>query len=164
MGALIFFGMLVPFVPSDAVVITTFFLKRRRWFLIAVFFAFCAASSATLLAHLLSVYGETLLSQVSQDGFTRSGTWLDTKVLIQNYGAGALGILSLSPIPQQPGIIAAGLAHLELPKIFAAFMLARTLKYSAYRFFLVGLPARIKKAHESGGSRRRSKVSHPPPV
>lgn len=139
MGALVFADLFVAFIPSDALVVKTALLRPRRWIYSALFMTTASALGAILLGSLCHAYGETFITWLLGDVF-QSTEWDWTTKFIDQYGFWAMAFISISILPQQPGVAICGLAGMPLPLLFLAVWVGRAPKYLLFSYLATKAP------------------------
>ncbi len=114
-------------VPTDLLLITYVLLRPLRWLRTAVWFACGSALGALALAAVLHGGGASLIEQWFP-GIFQSSNWSSTTEFVRAHGAPALGLISASILPQQPGVVIAGLSRMPLLDIFASVWIGRFAK------------------------------------
>lgn len=137
-AALAALDLFILVVPTDALLISAVFLKPRRWISISLVVAFGSALGALALAGIAADFPNHLPQAltVGADG----GAWEKTRNIFEHYGFWALTILSISPVPQQPGVVIAGLSQVPLWDVFASVFLGRIVKYLLFSYLATYAP------------------------
>lgn len=118
-------------VPSDGLVVVSTLARPKRWLRIALWVTTGSAFGAILLAFLVQT-GAGGWVQGLVDRTISAGAWEKSTAFLQTHGLWALALIALSPLPQQPSVVIAGLGQMPLLEIFAAVWLGRGVKYGFY--------------------------------
>ncbi len=120
------FLCVVPLIP---LLLPAIACRPRRWFAISLAVGFSCALGAVLVAGFAGTQGRESLLQ-HWPGLFQSPTWKTAEPLLSRYGAVGLFAMGVSPVPQQPALILAGLGHLSLWLVFGIAWASATLKFS----------------------------------
>lgn len=115
-------------VPTDFMIVSYVLLRPKHWVRAFLTIALGSSLGAVVLAAILQFGGADILEKVFPALF-QSGGWENTRAFLQNHGAVALGVISVSFLPQQPGVVLASLSGMKLPILFFAVFAGRAIKY-----------------------------------
>lgn len=136
--------LFIVIVPTEPLVISAVLLRPKKWIRIFFFVALGSAIGALALALFINLGpNEVILKWLS--GAIESNTWNKTVALVNSHGVLALLLISLGPLPQQPGVVVAALAGLSVEQIFLAVLAGRCLKYGVFAWLASHSPRLLYK-------------------
>lgn len=142
--ALSFAGTISAAYPVTAVVVPATLLSARHWRSISGFSALGSALGATALMYAFHHLGWSQLQEHFPQLATNS-TWIRVVEWASAYGVIALFVIAVSPLPQTPALIFLGAAHHDYPSAFAAMLLGKLIKYSAFGWAASHFPDRVSR-------------------
>ena len=74
-----------------------------------------------------------------------SNSWRDATRWVSAYGAWALLLIAVSPLPQTPALAFAAIARLPIAEVFLALLVGKVLKYSVYGWLVARFPERYAR-------------------
>jgi len=131
--------LFVAFIPTEALLISAVLAKPKRWLSTSLIVTSGSAIGALVLGALLQ-WDSEIIRQDWLPILFQTTQWQDTAQFVQENGSEALAIIALSPVPQQPGVIIAGLADMPLFQIFIAVWIGRVIKYAAFAWLAASAP------------------------
>ena len=134
--ALDFFILII---PTDLLLVLSVLLNPRSWLRAAVIITAGSSLGALALAALVR-WDNKIINHPWFTHIFQSGSWTKTEAFLHDYGVWALGIIALSPAPQQPSIVIAALAGIPLVWIFGAIFLGRLVKNIVYAWLAAYAP------------------------
>lgn len=157
---LAFADLFVLIIPSDFLLVTYVLMKPKRWIASMFWFSLGSALGAFTLASILHFGGADHIQHWFPSVF-ESGRWASTAEFVREHGAPALGLISVSILPQQPGVVIAGLSHMSLVEIFAAVFAGRVAKYALFAWLASHAPKQLERFALGRAALRE--VQSPPP-
>jgi len=157
---LAFSDLFLLIIPSDFLLVTYVLIKPRRWAWSMFVFSVGSALGAFTLACILHYGGAELIQQWFPSVF-ESGRWASTAEFVRAHGSPALALISASVLPQQPGVVIAGLSHMPLWEIFAAVLAGRLAKYAVFAWISSHAPRQLERF--AWGRAALREVQMPPP-
>lgn len=140
--ALAMAGTLSATYPVTAVVVAATLLMPRRWSLIATATALGSALGATLLVALCHHLGWAQVYQHFPE-LSRNTRWIEVMAWTSRYGLPALFLIALSPLPQTPALIFAGIVRHDDLAVFIVMLVGKWLKYGSYAWLTARFPERF---------------------
>lgn len=131
-------------VPTDFIIISYVLMRPHHWLRTFIMIAFGSALGALVLASILQ-FGGTEFLQSWFPALFQSGGWESTRNFVQDHGAFALFVISMSFLPQQPGVILAALSGMALPVLFFSVFAGRALKYLFFSWIASHAPRLLRK-------------------
>jgi membrane protein YqaA with SNARE-associated domain len=128
--------------PVTAVVVPAALLVPARWRQIAAVAALGSALGATLLVIVFHHLGWAQLYERFPELATHA-TWRRVIEWVSDYGAIALFLIAVSPLPQTPALIFFGIARHDYPGIFVAMLAGKSLKYGLFAWMATRFPERF---------------------
>ena len=135
--------MLILIVPTDALLFLAVLIKPKRWISTFIIIAAGSALGAWILALLVNGGGEWIQHQLLPQIFHSPG-WEKTEGYIHIHGLWALALFSAGPVPQQPAVVMAALAHISPFMIFLAVLVGRLAKYAFFAWLAFKSPDHFK--------------------
>lgn len=135
-------GTLTAAYPVVAVVVPAALLVPRRWLRIAAFAAFGSALGATLLVIAFHDVGWAQLYARFPELETHAA-WAKVMVWVEEYGAAALFLVAVTPLPQTPALIVFGIAHHDRISVFVAMLAGKLIKYGLLAWLAARFPERF---------------------
>jgi membrane protein YqaA with SNARE-associated domain len=143
-------------VPVDALLVPCLLARPRRWLSTVLLVAAGSALGGVLLAGLVD---SDLIRGAFFHGLEKGPEWARAADWMGRYGLFGLLFFSLGPLPQQPALVMAGLARLNLFSMFATILLGRLMKYGTYGLvcrYAPGLVMKIPAARRAFRGRSES--------
>lgn len=131
-------------VPFASVLVLAVFLQPRRWRTIAVYSALGASIGGLSLYLVFHHLGWNQLLSWYPD-LAASNSWRDATRWVSAYGAWALLLIAVSPLPQTPALAFAAIARLPIAEVFLALLVGKVLKYSVYGWLVARFPERYAR-------------------
>lgn len=131
-------------VPSDGLMISAVLARRERWVSTFLWVTTGSALGALLLTGLIQGIGAEAMESLLPSVFNTEG-WSGTEAFLASYGAVALALLALSPLPQQPGVVLAALADMPPLVVFLAVWLGRAVKYGLFAWLAAYAPSQLRR-------------------
>jgi membrane protein YqaA with SNARE-associated domain len=125
---LAFIDLFIFVIPTDTLLISYTVLQPKKWIRAGLAFALSSAIGAVVMAVTIRLVDDFILDRMFQLGLHPS-TWTRTSEFIETYGAWALGLHALGPLPLQPGVIVVALGKMSLTFIFISVFIGRAAKY-----------------------------------
>ncbi len=125
-------------VPLEGMLIALVLLRPKRWLSLATWVAMGSMLGSVALALATSWFGNFMAGSSNE-------TWKRCVELFQQWGTWALGGIAFSPIPLQPAVVIAAIAHVALWQVAVSVGLARVIKYGIYAWIASHAPALLKK-------------------
>lgn len=113
---------------------TTTIMRPRRWILNGVTVSTASSLGAVALSLATLKFGTPFVTWIAGENFLQSAKWISTQKWIDDYGFWAVFISALGPLPQQPVILVAAFAGLEMHSIFLGAWLGRLPKYTFFSY------------------------------
>jgi membrane protein YqaA with SNARE-associated domain len=135
-------GTLSATYPVTAVVVAATLLAPRRWLLIATMTALGSALGAALLVMLCHHWGWHQIYQHFPE-IMHDARWIEVMAWTSRYGVPALFVIALSPLPQTPALIFAGIVRHDDFYVFMAMLAGKLLKYGCYAWLAARFPERF---------------------
>lgn len=132
------------FVPNEALLVPAVLSQPKKWKRTAFAMTLGSAVGATSFAGLTGRYGPSFV-EFFFPGILQSHEWARTTGWIHDHGAIGIFLISLSPLPQHPGVAIAGLANLSLIWLLIAVFLGRIVKYGVLAWCVSHRNACFKK-------------------
>lgn len=149
-------GTLSAAYPVTAVVVPAALLLPRLWRQISVFSALGSAVGATLLVLAFHNLGwEQIYDRFPQ--LATHATWLRVMGWAAEYGAVALFLVAVSPLPQTPALIFFGIARHDPAIVFFAMLAGKLIKYALFAWLTIRFPERFGEGVGGILFRRRRK-------
>lgn len=136
--------LFVLIIPTDFIIISYVLLKPQHWVRAFLWISGGSAIGALALASILQFGGAEFL-QAWFPAIFQSGGWESTRSFVQSYGALALAVISVSFLPQQPGVVIAALSGMALPTLFTAVFAGRVVKYVFFSWAASHAPRLLRK-------------------
>ncbi len=133
-------------VPIEVLLVPAVLAHRKRWVLTAFWITLGSALGAAVLAYLVTVYGSEFILHFFP-GLMHERAWQDSLDYLHRHGVLGLGIISLSPFPQHAAVVIAGLAQMNIFKVFFAVLVGRFIKYEFLAWAVVHAPWVLEKFH-----------------
>jgi membrane protein YqaA with SNARE-associated domain len=140
--ALAMTGTLSATYPVTAVVVAATLLAPRRWPLVATATALGSALGATLLVALCHHLGWSQMYQHFPE-LARNTRWIEVMAWTSRYGLPALFVIALSPLPQTPALIFAGIVRHDDLDVFIVMLAGKLVKYGSYAWVTARFPERF---------------------
>lgn len=137
MAALDLFVMVI---PTEGILISSVILRPKRWWSIALWITTGSAFGSLILAFITHHLGPLALESLFERSLS-SPSWGQLELLVDQYGAIALALIALSPLPQQPAVLIAALGKMPVFDIAVMIWLGRFPKY----FFFAWLASHTPK-------------------
>ncbi len=115
-------------VPTDGLLVGAAMLAPRRWIATTIIVSLGSSLGYLLFAYLLEKHGLPFLLHWSP-GLDQASIWMWSNSFFDKWGALALFLVAVGPVPQQPAVALAALAAMPLWEIFSLVLLGRLLKY-----------------------------------
>jgi membrane protein YqaA with SNARE-associated domain len=141
-GMLAFFYHFFPLVPLDTLFVTSTLLIPKRWVSIWMATVVGFTGGAVAFAAVLQHYGLKILEKVMPN-IIHDRIWNLSEGWIHQYGAFALGALSLVPGAFHPLLALSALEPMSLLLIALCVFSGRLIKYGAYGFVCVYFPSKL---------------------
>ncbi len=138
-GALAFADLFISIIPTDIFVVTAAMAQPRRWLFVALFTSVMSALGSLAAAAACAHFGEPALQHYYPD-LVASTAWAWSQGYVLKYGAWALIVFSVGPLPLQPAVLIAGLMHQNLGLIFLGVLVGRVIKYLVECYFAAKSP------------------------
>jgi membrane protein YqaA with SNARE-associated domain len=137
----------VAILPNEPILVAAVAVQRKRWLRLALWATLGSALGAASVAWLVSAGSGWIFSLFDADKLTHSHTWIETMKAVRRYGPWGLAVVSLSPLPHHPAIIAAGLVNMPAWHVFLAAAAGRAPKYIATAYLAAKAPEKLKRWH-----------------
>jgi len=118
-------------IPTEGILISAVLLRPKRWIGICLWIVTGSALGALLLAGAFQYFGPEIMHHWLPFIF-HSEAWARSENTIYEYGAPALAVIALSPLPQQPAVAIAALARVPVLSIFVMVWFGRLAKYALF--------------------------------
>ena len=141
---LAFLDNLILIVPTDGLLISSCLLKPQRWKSFALLVSIGSTLGAFLLFLVVQNYGISFLNFLYPD-FAQAQAWVLTEKFFHLYGLVVIFIVSMTPVPQQPAIVLAGLSDVPVNEMLALLFLGRLIKFYIMAYAGSKAPGLIKK-------------------
>ncbi|MFZ2629141.1 MAG: VTT domain-containing protein, partial [Rugosibacter sp.] len=128
--------------PVTAVVVPASLLAPGRWRQIAVTTALGSALGATLLVIVCHHLGWSQVYRHFPE-FVGNARWGEVMAWMSRYGLLALFVIALSPLPQTPALVFAGIVRHDYADVFAVMLAGKFFKYGAYAWLTASFPERF---------------------
>lgn len=126
-----------------AVVVPATLLAPRRWLRICVVTALGSALGATLLVIAFHDLGWQQIYERFPELSTHA-TWGQVIGWVSSYGAFALFVIAVSPLPQTPALIFFAIARHDYAVVFAAILAGKLLKYGVVAWVAARSPEQVR--------------------
>lgn len=134
----------VVIIPTDGVAVVSAMARPKKWVLIALSLAVGSMLGGLLVAELVRVYGDSFVNWLSP-GVMASATWQNSENWLEQHGLWALFLVALSPLPQQPSVLFAGLTDMPLYELAIALGLGRSIKFLTYGWIASHAPKLVRR-------------------
>jgi membrane protein YqaA with SNARE-associated domain len=128
--------------PVDSLFVASSLIAPKRWFTFAVATTTGFTIGGTTFAYLVSRFGPSFVERFIP-GITHHAIWTQSESWMHQYGAFAVGGISLIPFTLHPLVALAGLEHMSLFIIALSLFIGRLMKYSVMGWFCAYLPKKI---------------------
>lgn len=128
--------------PVTAVVVPASLLAPGRWRQIAVTTALGSALGATLLVIVCHHLGWSQVYQHFPE-LADNVHWGEVMAWVSHYGLLALFVIALSPLPQTPAQIFAGIIRHDYIGVFIVMLAGKFFKYGTYAWLVARFPERF---------------------
>lgn len=143
-AALAAIDLFILIVPTDILLTSSVLLQPRRWISSFLWVSTGSAVGAAVLTALLQ-YGAAEFLMSHFPAIFHSEGWEGTRGFVQNHGGWALALISVSPLPQQPGVVISALSGMSIGEIFCAVWLGRALKYFTFAWLASHTPRALER-------------------
>ena len=142
-GLLAALGTATASFPVTAVIVAATLLAPRRWRWVALAAALGSSVAATGLVAAFHYLGWTwVLGHFPQ--IASNPTWAEVMTWADRYGAVALFLVAVSPLPQTPALIVLGVVRHDYLGVFAAMLAGKAIKYGVVGWATHWLPTRLE--------------------
>ncbi|MBL8446870.1 MAG: hypothetical protein JNJ44_05585 [Zoogloeaceae bacterium] len=142
-GLLAAFGTGTASYPVTAIIVPATLLVPRRWRSVALAAALGSAIAATALVAVFHFLGWAwVFGHFPQ--IAGNPTWAQVMEWADRYGAAALFVVAVSPLPQTPALIVLGAARHEYLSVFAAMLAGKAIKYLVVAWMAQWIPTRLE--------------------
>jgi len=141
---LAFIDLFILLIPTDFLLVTYVLLKPKKWIAAMIWISLGSAFGALALAGILQYGGAELVEQWFPRVF-QSGHWSSTSEFVRKHGAPALALISVSILPQQPGVVIAALSRMPLFEIFLSVLVGRLAKYALFSWLASHAPKQLER-------------------
>lgn len=131
---LAFIDLFIVILPTEGMIMTTTIMRPRRWLVTSSFVTTASALGAVALSITAHQYGNPFVAWMLGPDFLESARWIKIQHWIDHYGFWAVFLTALGPIPQQPVVLVAAMAGMNLPEIFFGAWLGRFPKYTFFSY------------------------------
>lgn len=128
--------------PVTAVVVPASLLAPGRWRQISVVTALGSALGATLLVILCHHLGWSQAYQHFPE-LVSNARWGEIMAWMSRYGLLMLFVIALSPLPQTPALVFAGIVRHDYADVFAVMLAGKLFKYATYAWLAASFPERF---------------------
>ncbi|MBC7387031.1 MAG: VTT domain-containing protein [Cryobacterium sp.] len=140
-----FIDLFIIVIPTDGLVLLASLMRPKTWFWNAVLISTCCAFGAVALAIFAHHFGERVAVYFLGEHFFETKNWIRMSGWIEHYGFWGIAFIAIGPLPQQPAILIAGLARMNLVELFFAVWIGRFPKYLLYSYIGTQGPGWMKK-------------------
>lgn len=144
LAALAGLDLFIMVVPTEWILISTVMLRPKRWWTTALWLTTGSAIGAFLLGYAVQNIGPHVVDLLFEKAL-QTAFWLQAESWIDHYGAPALAVIAVSPLPQQPAVAIAALGKMAPWTIFAMIWLGRFPKYIVFAWLATHAPAVLTK-------------------
>ncbi len=127
-GLLAALDNLVLVIPTDGILISSTMLMPKHWFRFAICVALGSAIGAFVLASFVEWQGLPFIQQYLPE-ITLGQAWKTTSHFFEIHGLWVVFIVALLPIPQQPAVLLASLANVNLTFLILVIFIGRLIKF-----------------------------------
>jgi membrane protein YqaA with SNARE-associated domain len=131
-------------IPTDPILISAVILRPKKWLRFSFFMTVGSALGVLGLAALLIYDREAIMKHVFPHLFG-SPAWEQAVRLLHHYGSWAIGLVALTPLPQQPLVILSALSGLPLASIAGLYFVGRLTKFLLLGWLASHTPAVLLK-------------------
>jgi membrane protein YqaA with SNARE-associated domain len=139
MAALVAADLFVAVIPSDALVISSVMLRPKRWVRFFVSAGTGSAIGAAMLALLVKTHGSWMIAHLFPHAL-ESPSWVSMDRFLVSYGPYAIFLVAVGPLPQQPAVVLAALAHMNVAEIAGSVLVGRLVKYGFFAWSATHAP------------------------
>lgn len=143
-GALAFADLFIIIVPTDGLLVTASMMQPRRWVRNFICVTLGSSLGAIALALLVREHGLPFLLSLAPD-LPEHWMWGWSEKFLSNYGAWAVGLISLSPLIQHPAVALAALSTMPIAHIALAVLIGRFFKYLIFSWIASHSPHLIRR-------------------
>ncbi len=143
-GLLAAIDLFILVIPTDVILTSSVMLQPRRWVTGFLSVSTGSALGALALALLLQSGANDFLTEHFPAIF-RSQGWEGLDRFLDLHGFWALALISVSPLPQQPGVVVAALSGMFLWEIFLSVWIGRVVKYALFAWLASHAPETLKR-------------------
>ena len=120
--------LFVAFIPTELLLVMAVLARPARWVSAALLVTLGSAIGAYALGWLVDRGGAPVVEWFIPNAF-QTEIWRKAATFLEDYGASSIGLVALSPIPQQPVVLMGALTQMPLWKIFLGVFVGRGVKY-----------------------------------
>ncbi|MCM2324765.1 MAG: hypothetical protein NDJ90_16015 [Oligoflexia bacterium] len=114
-------------IPTDGFLVTTTMLRPKKWISAALWLSLGSATGSMAFAALFQALGHEVFGDWVANAATDGG-WTRSTRFVTDYGAVALGLVALGPIPINVGVFAASVLEMKPAAVFAAVLSGRIFR------------------------------------
>lgn len=134
-------------VPNEPILVAAVTARPKRWLSIGIWATVGSAVGAAVFAWLVSLGSGWLIGLFHLSKLRHTHTWIDSVKAIRRFGLWGLALVSLSPLPQHPAVLIAGLVQMSVLDVFIAVLLGRAPKYLGIAYLAAKAPKKLRKWH-----------------
>lgn len=136
--------LFVMFIPTEGLLVSSVILQPKKWIQAFMWISVGSALGSTGLGFASAYYGEAVVHFFVKDALS-SPVWVKAQHFLDLHGPLSVGLIAFSPIPLQPAVVLAGLAHMPLFYIFLSVWIARGVKFGLYAWVTTHAPHLLKR-------------------
>ena len=149
--------LFIMIVPTDWLLISAVMLRPKRWISCFIWVTLGSVVGAVALGYVMQLPSNPISAYVAEKA-TSMSAWKGTAGFMERNGTWTLGLVALSPLPQQPAVMIAALTGMQLTWIAVAVLIGRATKYSVFSWLASHAPRLLNRI----GSVRREMDSFRP--
>ncbi len=131
-------------IPNDGILISSAMLSPKRWWSLALWTTIGSTIGALALCLLVDNYGLDFLLYLFPN-LQNSLTWQWTVHFFDQYGLLLVFLVALAPVAQQPAVVLASLASVNLTALLALIFVGRLVKFAIMAWVASHAPSKIEK-------------------
>jgi membrane protein YqaA with SNARE-associated domain len=163
-GGLAFLDFFIGVVPTDGLLISTVMLQPQRWLRAAVIVTWGSALGSLAVAAVVQSFGAPLIDWALGPEVWNSGGFVRARELLEAYGAWAIFLMAIGPLPLVPFSIIAGMGGTGLTELFVASLVGRAIKYTLFSWLSAKAPHLLRRFMKGPQKEAEEILSEKPPA
>ena len=131
-------------IPNDGILISSAMLTPKNWWKLAFWTTVGSTLGALALCLLVQNFGLDFLLYIFPK-LQSTTTWQITVHFFEKFGLLLVFLVALAPIAQQPAVVLASLAAVNIPELLGLIFIGRLIKFTIMAWVASHAPSKLEK-------------------